>query len=166
MALNMKNDCYAKLPQHRLLSPPPLQEERMLVVVLIAIVVLFVVCTTPAAFLSVLVSEDLKSRPWFALFRACANDLELLCFALNFFVYCLCSADIRGAFVDVLFNNAAVAYLRRKSLGGGNGQVKFLFPNTFCISKTVYFCRSLPVADWRCRPWARMAKTSKELCFI
>ena len=92
-------------------------EERMLVVVLIAIVLLFVVCTTPAAFLSILVSEELKKRAWFAIFRGCANNLELLCFALNFFVYCLCSADIRRAFVDVLFNNAAVVYLRRKSVG-------------------------------------------------
>ncbi len=92
-------------------------EERMLVVVLIAIVILFVVCTTPAAFLSILVTEELKRRTWFAIFRACANNLELLCFALNFFVYCLCSADIRRAFVDVLFNNVAVAYLRRKSVG-------------------------------------------------
>ncbi len=90
-------------------------EERMLVVVLIAIVILFVVCTTPAAFLSILVTEKLKQEPWFAVFRAVANNLELLCFALNFFVYCLCSADIRKAFVDVLFANAAVTYLRRKS---------------------------------------------------
>ena len=37
-------------------------EERMLVVVLIAIVVLFVVCTTPAAFLSIVINEDLKRR--------------------------------------------------------------------------------------------------------
>ena len=32
---------------------------------------------------------------WFTVFRAAANNLELLGFALNFFVYCLCSADIR-----------------------------------------------------------------------
>ena len=67
----------------------------MLVVVLIAIVVLFVVCTTPAAFLSIVINENLKRRVWFSIFRACANNLELLCFACNFFVYCLCSADIR-----------------------------------------------------------------------
>ena len=100
-------------------------EERMLVVVLIAIVILFVVCTTPAAFLSILVTEELKQRVWFAIFRACANNLELLCFALNFFVYCLCSADIRRAFVDVLFENPVVSYIRRKSVAAttGNGNV-------------------------------------------
>lgn len=90
-------------------------EERMLVVVLIAIVVLFVVCTTPAAFLSIVITENLKKKVWFSIFRACANNLELLCFACNFFVYCLCSADIRRAFVDVLFENCAVKYVRRRS---------------------------------------------------
>lgn len=92
----------------------------MLVVVLIAIVILFVVCTTPAAFLSILVTDKLKRQVWFSIFRACANDLELLCFALNFFVYCLCSADIRRAFVDVLFQNALVLYIRRKSVTGNS----------------------------------------------
>ncbi len=33
-------------------------------------------------------------------------------FALNFFVYCLCSADIRAAFVDVLFDNWLVVWMR------------------------------------------------------
>jgi hypothetical protein len=98
-------------------------EERMLVVVLIAIVILFVVCTTPAAILSLLVTEERKKRIWFAIFRAVANNLELLCFALNFFVYCLCSADIRCAFMDVLFQNGFVAYLRRKSVGSAHAAV-------------------------------------------
>lgn len=96
-------------------------EERMLVVVLIAIVILFVVCTTPAAFLSILVTDQLKRTVWFSVFRACANNLELLCFALNFFVYCLCSADIRRAFVDVLFENVVVKYVRRRSTFKANG---------------------------------------------
>ena len=89
-------------------------EERMLVVVLIAIVVLFVVCTTPAAFLTLSITTDRKKHVGFSLFRACANNLELLGFALNFFVYCLCSADIRQAFVDVLFANWLVLWLREK----------------------------------------------------
>ncbi len=53
-------------------------EERMLVVVLIAIVVLFVICTTPAAFLSLSITEERKNQIGFSIFRACANDLELL----------------------------------------------------------------------------------------
>ena len=89
-------------------------EERMLVVVLIAIVVLFVVCTTPAAFLSLSITGERKKDVGFSIFRACSNNLELLGFALNFFVYCLCSADIRAAFVDVLFDNLLVLWLRRK----------------------------------------------------
>ena len=92
-------------------------EERMLVVVLIAIVILFVVCTTPAAFLSILVNKEAKLKVLFTIFRAVANNLELLCFALNFFVYCLCSADIRRAFVDVLFENCLVLYIRKHRCG-------------------------------------------------
>ena len=86
----------------------------MLVVVLIAIVVLFVVCTTPAAFLTLSITVERKKLVGFSIFRALANNLELLGFALNFFVYCLCSADIRAAFVDVLFDNFLVMMIRRK----------------------------------------------------
>ena len=79
-------------------------EERMLVVVLISIIVLFVCCTTPAAVLSVLYSVKLDQHLGFQIFRAIANNLELLNFALNFYIYCLCSAEIRRAFVS-LFRN-------------------------------------------------------------
>ena len=89
-------------------------EERMLVVVLIAIVVLFVVCTTPAAFLTLTITDKRTKLIGFSIFRAVANSLELLGFALNFFVYCLCSADIRAAFVDVLFDNYIVMWMRRR----------------------------------------------------
>ena len=88
-------------------------EERMLVLVLISIVVLFVCCTTPAAVLSVLYSVKLNDHLGFQVsqqtyiqfiinfvhdfkllspqvFRAVANNLELLNFALNFYIYCLC----------------------------------------------------------------------------
>ena len=87
----------------------------MLVVVLIAIVVLFVICTTPAAILSILFMKDsstFRASLGYAIFRAMANNFELLGFALNFFVYCLCSADIRRAFVDVLFENCVVAFIK------------------------------------------------------
>ena len=79
-------------------------EERMLVVVLISIIVLFVVCTTPAAVLSVLYTVKKDQHLGFQIFRAIANNLELLNFALNFYIYCLCSAEIRRAFVS-LFRN-------------------------------------------------------------
>ena len=90
-------------------------EERMLVVVLIAIVVLFVICTTPAAILSILFMKDssiFARSLGYAIFRAMANNFELLGFALNFFVYCLCSADIRRAFVDVLFENCVATFIK------------------------------------------------------
>ena len=74
-------------------------EERMLVMVLISIVILFVCCTTPAAILSILISPSLDKHLGFQTFRAIANNLELLNFALNFYIYCLCSAEIRRAFV-------------------------------------------------------------------
>ena len=92
-------------------------EERMLVVVLIAIVVLFVICTTPAAFLTLSITVERKKLVGFSIFRACANNLELLGFALNFFVYCLCSADIRAAFIEVLLHNRLVMWMKRKSSG-------------------------------------------------
>ena len=95
-------------------------EERMLVVVLIAIVVLFVVCTTPAAFLTLSITGERKKYVGFSIFRACANNLELLGFALNFFVYCLCSADIRQAFVDVLFDNWFVLWIRQRLVKSGS----------------------------------------------
>ena len=75
-------------------------EERMLVLVLISIVILFVCCTTPAAILSIIFSDSLNKHLGFQIFRAIANNLELLNFALNFYIYCLCSAEIRRAFVS------------------------------------------------------------------
>ena len=72
----------------------------MLVLVLISIVILFVCSTTPAALLSIIIlSPSLSANLGFQIFRAVSNNLELLNFALNFYIYCLCSAEIRRAFV-------------------------------------------------------------------
>ena len=79
-------------------------EERMLVIVLISIVVLFVCCTTPAAILSIFFTSKYDTNLGFQIFRAVANNLELLNFALNFYIYCLCSAEIRRAFVSLFMN--------------------------------------------------------------
>ena len=79
-------------------------EERVLVVLLVSLVVLFVCCTTPAAVLSILYSVKLNQHLGFQVFRAVANNLELLNFALNFYIYCLCSAEIRNAFTFLFFN--------------------------------------------------------------
>ena len=86
----------------------------MLVIVLVVIVVLFVVCTTPAAFLSLFITDERKNQLGFAIFRACANNLELLGFASNFIVYCLCSSEIRLAFIDFVHNNMLVEWIKRR----------------------------------------------------
>jgi len=85
----------------------------MLVLVLISIVVLFVCCTTPAAILSILYSVKLNNNLGFQVFRALANNLELLNFALNFYIYCLCSAEIRRAFAS-LFLKCSGVFCREK----------------------------------------------------
>ncbi|CAN7993920.1 unnamed protein product [Ixodes hexagonus] len=76
-----------------------LTRERRLVVLLGAIVVLFCVCMTPAAVLRVLNSDDLEVHYGFQVFRAIANDMEMANFAANFYLYCLCSSDIRDTLV-------------------------------------------------------------------
>jgi len=87
----------------------------MLVLVLISIVVLFVCCTTPAAVLSIMYSVQLKDDLGFQIFRALANNLELLNFALNFYIYCLCSAEIRRAFVS-LFKQCSGLFMGKQAL--------------------------------------------------
>ena len=89
-------------------------EERRLVLVLISIVVLFVCCTTPAAILSIFFSDSLNKHLGFQIFRAIANNLELLNFALNFYIYCLCSAEIRRAFVCLFKQWADLVKVGRK----------------------------------------------------
>ena len=91
-------------------------EERMLVVVLISIVVLFVCCTTPAAVLSILYSVKLNHHLGFQVFRAVANNLELVNFALNFYIYCLCSAEIRRAFISLFLSMWNSTLGRKKTL--------------------------------------------------
>ena len=96
-------------------------EERMLVIVLISIVVLFVCCTTPAAILSLFFTSKYDKNLGFQVFRAVANNLELLNFALNFYIYCLCSAEIRRAFVSLftkIYNFLAV------DVPGGPGELQ------------------------------------------
>ncbi|XP_064458420.1 probable G-protein coupled receptor AH9.1 isoform X2 [Ornithodoros turicata] len=75
------------------------QEEQRLVILLAAIVIMFCVCMTPAAVLTVLISDDKEQNYGFQLFRAIANDMEMANFAMNFYVYCLCSSEIRGTFL-------------------------------------------------------------------
>lgn len=80
-------------------SSSKFQEEQRLVILLAAIVIMFLVCMTPAAVLTVLISDDKELNYGFQLFRAIANDMEMANFAMNFYVYCLCSSEIRGTFL-------------------------------------------------------------------
>ena len=93
----------------------------MLVLVLISIVILFMFCTTPAAILSILFSAKLDDNFGCQIFRAIANNLELLNFALNFYIYCLCSGEIRRAFV-VLFKSCYQCCYRDQGGEGGRFQ--------------------------------------------
>ncbi|EEC02532.1 probable G-protein coupled receptor AH9.1 [Ixodes scapularis] len=74
-------------------------EDQRLVILLAAIVIMFCVCMTPAAVLTVLISDDKELNYGFQLFRAIANDMEMANFAMNFYVYCLCSSEIRDTFL-------------------------------------------------------------------
>lgn len=78
------------------------QEEKRLIRLLRAIVLLFLITMTPTAVLSILYSEKYEPAFEFQVFRATANNLELANFALNFYVYCLCSKDFRTALVKVV----------------------------------------------------------------
>lgn len=74
-------------------------EEQRLVILLAAIVIMFCVCMTPAAVLTVLISDVKELNYGFQLFRAFANDMEMANFAMNFYVYCFCSSDFRDTFL-------------------------------------------------------------------
>lgn len=79
--------------------------DNKIIILLRAIVILFVITMTPSSLLSFLYSEIQESDLGFQVFRAVANILELLNFASNFYVYCLCSREFRGAFVNIFFKN-------------------------------------------------------------
>ncbi|OXA61258.1 putative G-protein coupled receptor AH9.1 [Folsomia candida] len=76
------------------------KEEKRLVTLLSAIVLLFFVTTTPVAILGISYSQSLDRNLYFQLFRAIANVLELCNFALNFYVYFLCSKEFRKKFLS------------------------------------------------------------------
>ncbi|KAJ9595039.1 hypothetical protein L9F63_013667 [Diploptera punctata] len=76
-------------------------EERRLVILLTSIMHLFFLTMTPSAFLSLLYSEQRERELGFQAFRAAANNLELCNFALNFYIYFLCSKEFRHVFMRV-----------------------------------------------------------------
>lgn len=86
-------------------SSSSFREERRLVMLLGSIVVMFFVAMTPAAFVSLFNADEFDKDFGFQLFRAFANDMEFLNYAMNFYVYCLCSSEIRRTFVQILCCN-------------------------------------------------------------
>lgn len=90
------------------------QEEKRLVVLLTSIIVTFFVTMTPSAFLSLLYTEKRDDDFGFQAFRAIANNLELGNFALNFYVYFLCSKEFRKVFISVISNHG-ICQVRRKA---------------------------------------------------
>ncbi|XP_015923477.1 probable G-protein coupled receptor AH9.1 [Parasteatoda tepidariorum] len=78
------------------------REERRLVILLAGIVILFFIGMTPAAVLTILISDDREFHFGFQLFRAFANTLELSNYAMNFYVYCMCSSEIRRTFIALI----------------------------------------------------------------
>lgn len=77
-------------------------EEKRLVILLTAIVVLFFITILPSSFLSIFYTEDdcTSNTYGFQIFRAIANTLELCNFALNFYIYFLCSKEFRKKFLS------------------------------------------------------------------
>ncbi|XP_055951159.1 probable G-protein coupled receptor AH9.1 isoform X2 [Argiope bruennichi] len=78
------------------------REEQRLIILLAGIVILFFISMTPAAVLTILNSDDKEFHFGFQLFRAFANTLELANYAMNFYVYCMCSSEIRRTFVALV----------------------------------------------------------------
>lgn len=78
------------------------REEQRLIILLGGIVILFFISMTPAAVLTILISDDKEFNFGFQLFRAIANVLELSNYGMNFYVYCMCSSEIRRTFVHLV----------------------------------------------------------------
>lgn len=74
------------------------QDEKRIIVLLHAIVCLFFIAMIPSVLLSLLYSENKEFHFSFQVFRAASNNLEVANFALNFYVYCVCSKEFRSAF--------------------------------------------------------------------
>nr|XP_053649920.1 probable G-protein coupled receptor B0563.6 isoform X1 [Cherax quadricarinatus]XP_053649928.1 probable G-protein coupled receptor B0563.6 isoform X1 [Cherax quadricarinatus]XP_053649937.1 probable G-protein coupled receptor B0563.6 isoform X1 [Cherax quadricarinatus] len=69
--------------------------DRNLIRLLFAVVVTFFITMVPAGVFNAMYSEYLTSDFEYEVFRALANDLEILNHALNFYMYILCSSQIR-----------------------------------------------------------------------
>lgn len=73
-----------------------------LIHLLAAVTISFFVTIVPSGIFGALYDENLSTRFKFELFRALANDLEILNHALNFYLYILYSKPIRDAIANTL----------------------------------------------------------------
>jgi hypothetical protein len=81
---------------------------------------LFFVCTTPVAILSIIFSTEtyLDSLP-LQIFRAVANILEIVNFAMTFYIYCLFSTEFRQTFLVMVGLRSPSASLGAAPACGG-----------------------------------------------
>lgn len=73
------------------------KEDRNLINLLRAVIVSFFITLVPSGVFNSMYSEALSSELEYEIFRAIANDLELVNHALNFYLYVVCSKPIRAA---------------------------------------------------------------------
>lgn len=73
------------------------KDDKNLINLLRAVIISFFVTLVPAGVFNSMYSETLSTELEYEIFRAFANDLEILNHALNFYLYIVCSKPIRAA---------------------------------------------------------------------
>ncbi|XP_047495745.1 probable G-protein coupled receptor B0563.6 isoform X1 [Penaeus chinensis] len=73
------------------------KDDKNLINLLRAVIISFFVTLVPAGVFNSMYSETLSTELEYEIFRAVANDLEILNHALNFYLYIVCSKPIRAA---------------------------------------------------------------------
>ena len=93
------------------------KEERKMVPLLIAIAINFVILNTPTNILTILFFHDrskFSCSIGYAVYRAVANLLEFVGLCLNLFIYCLCSKEIRKAYINLIFRNSVISFIKSR----------------------------------------------------
>lgn len=93
------------------------REDKNLIKLLTAVIVSFFLTMVPAGILNAIYTENLSSAYDFEVFRAVANDLEILNHALNFFMYILCSRNIRMT-CKKFFHESRVSFISATTFYG------------------------------------------------
>ncbi|XP_068218979.1 probable G-protein coupled receptor AH9.1 [Palaemon carinicauda] len=84
------------------------KDNQHLIHLLAAVTICFFVTTVPSGIFGALYDENLSTKFRFELFRALANDLEILNHAINFYLYILYSKQIRDAIVTTIRNKRSL----------------------------------------------------------